>query len=150
MSYVAIYKGWISVASPQQNRDVTVIVAPNRFFYRSKRYVIAEKIANDAQNYGPYMSIRMWANHYKIKPIKKHRVLSEMGKINAEYNEINGAGGHYKYTVQFININDDFNFLEELAHYYHHYCIIEIAYSSTEYDMIAHELERILLLNHDE
>jgi hypothetical protein len=150
MSQTVIYKGWINVLPPRNGRDATVVLTPSRFFYRAKKHVIAEKIAQDKTEHGQFIGIRVWAAYYRMRPVRRHRVLSSMGVIDAEYSEITGANDDYRYTIQFIKINSDFNLLEELARFYHHYCIIEITYSSTEYDMIAHELERILLLNHDE
>jgi hypothetical protein len=149
MSKTVIYKGWISAQPPRKKRNGTIIVVPSRFLYNPKKHVIAEKIAEDKAKYGPYVNIRIWAYYRKIKPILEHLVLSKMGEIDAEYSEITSANDDYKYTRQYINVDDDVDLLKELARLYHHYCIIEITYSATEYDMITHELERVLLLNYD-
>jgi hypothetical protein len=147
MSNTVVYKGWISIGPPRKGRDDTVILSPNRFFYRPKKHVIAEKIAADICKYGSYVNMTMWTGYHKIKPNKKYLSRSFMGLISAEYSEISNAA-HYRYTYDSINI-DSSDFLAELAGYYHHYCIIEITYHKTEYDMISHEMELILLLNHN-
>ena len=145
MSNTVVYKGWISVSPPRRGRDDTVILSPNRFFYRPKKHVIAEKIATDIYKHGPYVNMTMWASYYKIKPHKDHISHSFMGLISAEYSEISNAY-HYRYTQDSINMGSS-DFLAELVRYHHHYCIIEITYHKTEYDMISHEMELILLLN---
>ena len=147
MSNTIIYKGWISVRPPQRGKDHTIILSPNRFFYSPKKYVIAEKISTDIQQYGPYVNMTMWTSYRKIKPYKNHISHSFMGLASAVYDEIYSANC-YRYTQNSIDMGSS-DFLAELATYYHHYCIIEITYHKTEYDMISHEMELILLLNHN-
>jgi len=143
MSHTVIYKGWITICPPKRGKDITVVFAPNRFFFRPKNHVIAEKISQDIEKHGPYANVRMWASHHKIGQEADHLVRSYMGTIQAGYSERSGSK-LYNYTKQFINMGYRY-FLEELGYYHHHYCILEITYSHNEFDMIAHEAELILL-----
>lgn len=145
MCHTVIYKGWVCVQPPRRGKDQTVILAPNRFFYRPKNNVIAEKIARDIYEHGPYVNMSMWVCYYKTKPKKETLTNSFMGFASANYSEIYDANS-YKYTQDYINMGSC-DFLEELAKCYHHYCIIEVTYHKNEYDMISHEMELILLLN---
>lgn len=146
MSTTITYKGWITLSSPKRNRDGTVILAPNRFFYRPKKHVIIEKIRADSEKYGKFVNIRIWMYHHKIDPAKDFLTHAIMGYMNIEYSEISRSESGYSHTLQYINFND-FDLLEELISYYHHYCIIEVTYSQSEFDMISHEMELILLRN---
>lgn len=147
MSTTITYKGWISVGPPRRGRQNTVILSPSRFFYRPKNHVLSEKISQDIVRYGPYVNIRMWAYHAKIKPSRVYLANSLMGYLSAEYSEISNSNNYYR-TIDFITMGS-FNLLEELVLFYHHYCILEITYSQSEFDMISHEMELILLLSQD-
>jgi len=91
--------------------------------------------------------VRVWTHHAKMKPSREHLSHSVIGLMSAEYSELYGTDD-YRYTNHFISVGSAVDLLEELVRYYHHYCIIEITYHQTEYDMISHEMELILLLNH--
>jgi hypothetical protein len=147
MSNTVVYKGWVSISPPRRGRDETIILSPGRFFYRPNKHVIAEKIADDIYKHGPYINMTMWSSYCKIQPHKDYLSHSFMGLTSAEYNEISDAN-YYRHTYSFINMGN-LDFLAELAKYRHHYCIIEITYHKTEFDMISHEMELILLLNHN-
>jgi hypothetical protein len=145
MSHTITYKGWISFTAPKMGRDPTVIVSPNKFFYRPRNHILAEKISADTCINGPFVNIRVWICHYKIgqKPI--HLVDSYMGILRTCYSEVSNSK-NYIHSHQYMDVNN-FNLFEHLASYHHHYCIIEITYNRNEFDMIAHEAELILLRN---
>jgi hypothetical protein len=143
VSTTITYKGWISVSPPKRGRDHTVIVSPGRFFYRPKKHIIAEKMAVDSRQYGPFVNVRMWAHYTKIEQESFYFSNSYMGIMSAHYDEVSNSEA-YTHSNQFINISS-FDFLEELAGYHHHYCIIEVTYNDNEFDMVSHEAELILL-----
>jgi len=147
MSTTITYKGWLSVGPPKRGKQNTVILSPGKFFYRPKNHVLSEKISADIAAYGPYVNIRLWAHYKKIQPSREYLINSLMGYLGAEYYEMFNSNNYCR-TLDFINLGG-FSLLEDLAMYYHHYCILEITYSQSEFDMISHEMELILLLSQD-
>jgi hypothetical protein len=143
-STTVVYKGWLSISRPERNKDTTVILSKNKFFYRPKNHVLTESIYFDVYEYGRYVNVRLWANK-KQKNIGICLNDSWMGRLNVKYQEISNIN-QYLYSRQFLDINE-FNLLDHLTKFNGQYCVIEITYNKSEFDMISHEAELILLTN---
>jgi hypothetical protein len=145
MAITIVYQGWLTNASPTRKKDLTALLTPSRFFYRPKKHVIVEKIRLDALSYGHHVNIRVWMHYKKINKEDLTAKYSFLGVIKAVYFEVFKLD-EYSHTMQYIHI-DNLDLLEKLMLHCHHYCIIEITYGASEFDVIAHDLERILLKN---
>lgn len=143
-SKTIVYEGWLSISRPGRNKNTTVILSKNRFFYRPKNYILTESIYFDTYEYGHYVNVRLWVDP-KRKSMDNPIYDSWMGAIDVRYSEISNSY-KYVYSRQFLDINE-FNLLDHLANFDGKYCIIEITYNKNEFDMISHEAELILLRN---
>ena len=143
MSKTITYEGWLSLEPVRRAQTSTIILAPNKYFYRAKKHVLIDQIRTDVFTYGSFINIKIWCNHHKIKPEKKYEDFNIMGYSSISYNEIWRSTG-YDFTSQYMYV-DTIDMFMRLLVYQRQYVILEITFHKNEHDMIAHETERILL-----